>query len=213
MKRPLVWLGLITAPLLSQGESVTTSSAGAGSTASGRLDVAVTIPAVLYLRIGTGSAIGGANNTTLDALTFTVPAANVGDGTVINAGAANGDLGNGGVTVRVFSNAGTAVSLNSNVAGQLRSPAGDTIPWSQIAVTSAALPVPSSGYTNGAITHPTFSATSGNGTATTLPAVGKLVRLEGRWTFRYSNASVVPAGTYGGTVANFGRVTYTATQL
>lgn len=213
MKRLLVGLGLIASPILGQADSVTVSSAATGSTASGRLDVSITVPAVLYLRIGTGSAVAAANNPTIDALTFTVPAANIGDGTVISAAAGNGDQGNGAVTVRVFSNVGTNVSLNSNVAGQLKSPAGDTIPWSQIAVASAALPVPSSGYTNGPITHPAFSATAGNGTATTLTAVGKLLRVEGRWTFSYSNTSVVPAGTYGSTVANFGRVTYTATQL
>lgn len=200
-------------PLPSQAESTTTTSATSGSTASARLDFTVVIPAVLYLRIGTGSAIAAANNTTVDAINFTVPAANIGDGTVISASAASGDQTNGAVTVRVFSNVGTNVTLNSSVTGQLSNGSGDTIPWSQIAVAAAALPTGTAGFTNGAITHPAFSSTTGAGTATTLTAVSKLVRQEGRWTFSYSNASVVPAGTYGATVANNGRVTYTATQL
>lgn len=200
-------------PLVSQAESTSTTSAVAGSTATARLDFTVVIPAVLYLRIGTGNAIAAANNTTVDAINFTVPAANVGDGTVINAAAASGDLANGAVTVRVFSNVGTNVTLNSSVTGQLSNGAGDTIPWSQIAVAAAALTTGTAGFTNGVITHPTFSSSTGAGTPTTLTAVSRLVRQEGRWTFSYSNANVVPAGTYGATVANNGRVTYTAAQL
>jgi hypothetical protein len=194
-------------------ESTTTTPAILNSTSTARLDVTVVVPAVLYLRIGTGSAIGAANNTTVDAISFTVPGTNIGDGTVINASAASGDLTNGAVTVRVFSNVGGNVTLNSNVSGQLTSVAGDTIPWSQIAVSPAALPSTTAGFTNGVITHPAFSATSGNGTATTLTATGKLVRQEGKWTYTYSNANVRPAGTYGATIANNGRVTYTALQL
>ena len=39
-------------------------------------------------------------------ITFNVPAANVGDGTVVNATAGSGNLGNGAVTVRVVGNNG-----------------------------------------------------------------------------------------------------------
>ena len=204
---------LLLTPLATLAESTSTPSAASGSTATARLDFTVVIPAVLYLRIGTGSGVGAANNTTIDAINFTVPAGNVGDGTVINASAASGDLTNGAVTVRVFSNVGTNVTLNSSVTGQLSNGSGDTIPWSQVGVAAAALTTGTAGYTNGAITHPAFSATTGLGTATTLTAASKLVRQEGRWTFTYTNANVVPAGTYGATVANNGRVTYTATQL
>lgn len=206
---------IIAAPLAVQAESTTINPATTGSTATAHLDFTVVIPPVLYLRIGAGSAIAAANNTNVDSLTFTVPAANLGDGTVIAAGAADGDLGNGAVTVRVFSNFGTNVTLNSSVTGQLlNAVAGDTIPWSQIAVTPAALAATTTGYTNGVITHPTFSATSGAGTATTLTAASKLVRQEGKWTFSYTNANSVPAGTYGSnTAGKNGRVTYTATQL
>jgi hypothetical protein len=204
---------VLALPGLALAESTTITSAVAGSAATAKLDFTVVIPAVLFLRVGTGSAVGAANNATVDSLTFTVPSGNIGDSTVINAGATDGDLNNGAVTVRVFSNFGTNVTLNSNVSGQLINGSGDTIPWTQIAVASAADPVPLPGYTNTGITHPTFSATTGNGTATTLTAASRMVRQQGKWTFSYANGAVVPAGTYGSTVAKNGRVTYTALQL
>ena len=202
-------------PMLAQAESTTVTPAATASAASAKLDFSIVVPAVLFLRVGTGSAVGGANNATVDSIAFTVPATNIGDGTVINASAASGDLTNGAVTVRVFSNVGTNVSLNSNVTGPLKTTAGDTIPWSQITVTPAALATTTPGYTNGAITHPAFSLAAGGGagTATTLTAAAKLVRQEGKWTFTYANSTAAPSGTYGATVANNGRVTYTATQL
>jgi len=204
---------VLALPLCALAESQSNTSAATNSTAQARLDFTVVIPAVLYLRVGTGNAVGAAANATVDSLTFTVPAANIGDGTVIAAGATDGDLTNGAVTVRVFSNVGTNVSLNSSVTGQLINGSGDTIPWTQVAVATAADPTPITGWTNTGITHPAFSATTGNGTATTLTAASKLVRQQGKWTFTYSNANVVPAGTYGNTIAKNGRVTYTATQL
>jgi len=200
-------------PLLSQAESATTTAAVTGSVATARLDFAIVIPALLYLNVGTGSAIAAANNTTVNAMNFTVPAANIGDGTVINASAGSGDLSNGAVTVRVFSNVGTNVTLNSGVSGQLSDGAGNTIAWNQINVAGAALGATTPGYTNAAITHPTFNAASGNGTATLLTASSKLVRQEGKWTYTYLNMVTPPAGTYGGSIANNGRVTYTALQL
>jgi hypothetical protein len=46
-----------------------------------------------------------------------------------------------------------------------------------------------------------------------LTATNKLVRVEGKWTYTYLNATLPAAGTYGGTIVKNGRVTYTATQL
>lgn len=201
----------LLAPVLAHAESTTVNPAIVGSTASAKLDFTVVIPAVLYLRVGTGNAIGAANNATVDSLSFTVPGANLGDSTVI-AGV-GGDLTAGAVTVRVFSNLGTNVSLNSSVSGQLINGTGDTIPWTQIAVATAPLATTTAGYTNAGLTHPTFSATSGNGTAVTLAPASKMVRQEGKWTFTYANSNAYPAGTYGSTILNNGRVTYTATQL
>lgn len=204
---------VLALPALAFAESSSVNPATSGSGANARLDFTVVIPSVLFLRVGTGNGIGAADNNSVDGLTFSVPATGIGDGTAVNAGAADGDLGNGAVTVRVFSNAGTDVTLNSNVSGQLLNDAGDTIAWSQIAVVAAADPNPVAGFTNAGITHPAFAAASGNGTPTTLSAASKLVRQQGKWTFSYSNAAVKPAGTYGATAAKNGRVTYTASQI
>jgi hypothetical protein len=198
------------APVLSSAESTTITPAVVGSAPAARVDFTVLVPPVIYIRIGTGNAIAAANNTTTDSLNFTVPGANVGDSSSI-AGT-GGDLTAGAVTVRVFSNKGTNVSLNSSVTGALSNGTGDSIPWSEINVASGALGAPTAGYTSG-ITHPTFSATTGSGTATTLAATGTLVRFEDKWTFTYKNTTTPVGGTYGSSVANNGRVTYTATQL
>ena len=195
-------------PAVSHAESNFTNPAASTSTASGRLDFTVVVPSVLFLRIGTGGAVGVAG-AVIDGLTFTVPATNIGDSTVITG--TGGDLTNGAVTVRVFSNFGSNVTLNSSVTAPLTS-GTDTIPWSQITVVATALGAATAGFTNAAITHPAFSATTGAGTATTLTAASRLVRQEGKWTFSYSNTAVVPAGTYGAPGTS-GRVTYTATQV
>jgi hypothetical protein len=200
--------GLATAPAFA--ESTFNAAAVTGTTATARLDFSVVIPQVLFLRVGTSSG-NTTTDATIDALTFTVPGANVGNGTAV-AGT-GGDLTAGAVTVRVYGNNGN-ISLNSATTGLLQGAvAADTIPWSQIGVAAGALTVATAGYTNAAITHPAFNATFGAGTATTLTATNKIVRLEGKWTYTYLNTALPAAGTYGGTVAKNGRVTYTATQL
>jgi hypothetical protein len=215
MKKVIVVSALALAGLVStaaRAESQFVSPAITGSIASARLDFTVVIPQVLFLRVGTSSG-NTATDGTIDGITYTVPAANVGDASVI-AGV-GGDLTAGAVTVRVYGNGGN-INLNSNTTGPLTTgTAGEIIPWSQISVAPTALAATTAGFTNAAITHPAFNlgATGGAGTATSLTAVNKVVRVEGRWTYTYLNAATVPAGTYGGTVARNGRVTYTATQL
>lgn len=202
--------GLFAAP--AWAESTYTSPATTGSTATARLDFTVTIPQVLFLRVGTSSG-NAATDGTIDGITYTVPAANVGDASVI-AGV-GGDLTAGAVTVRTYGNGGN-ISLNSTTTGPLTTgTAGEVIPWSQISVAAAPLASTTTGFTNAAITHPAFNlgTTGGAGTVTTLTATNKVVRVEGKWTYSYLNTNSVAAGTYGGTVAKNGRVTYTATQL
>ncbi|MES2944117.1 MAG: hypothetical protein V4772_14710 [Pseudomonadota bacterium] len=204
---------VFAAPLAVHAESTTVNPAISGSTATGRLDFTVVIPAVLYLRIGTGNAIAAANNATIDGITFTVPATNIGDSTVV-AGV-GGDLNAttpGSVTVRVFSNFGTGVGLNAAAGGQLTSSGGDTIAWTDIAVATAALPATTAGYTNGTLAHPALTA-AGVGTSVPIAAVGRLVRQETKWTFSYSNSTAKPAGSYGAGTGTNGRLTYTATQV
>ena len=203
-------IGLLSAT--AHAESTFNGAATTGSTAAARVDFSIVIPQVLFLRVGTSSG-NTATDGTIDSVTFTVPAANVGDSSVI-AGV-GGDLTAGAVTVRVYGNGGN-ISLNSATTGPLTTgTAGEVIPWSQINVAGAALGATTAGFTNAAITHPAFNlgAGGGAGTATTLTATNRLVRVEGKWTYSYLNASIPAAGTYGGSVAKNGRVTYTATQL
>lgn len=182
------------------------------TTSTARLDFQIVIPRVLFLQVGTGTSL--ADNTAVDLLTFTVPAANLGDGTDING--TGGNLTGGAVTVRVFGNNGN-IGLTATTSGALNNgAAGDTIPWSEILVTASAPTTPATGYLATAIAHPVIPAT-GTGATTTITATNKVVRQEGIWTFRYDNTIPYAAGTYGGAGAaspgaglNNGRIVYTA---
>ena len=210
-------------PMLAQAESTFVSPASntAGSnTATARLDFKIVIPQVLFLRVGNSSG-NTVTDGSVNLLSFTVPSVNVGDGTVITGtGGDISPLTSAAVTVRAYGNGGN-ITLNSNVTGPLlNAVGGDTIPWSQIVVVAAPLPAAvasptTQGFTNTAITHPPFNtaAAGGAGTGTTLSATGKVVRVEGMWTYTYANAAAVAAGTYGETITKNGRVTYTAVQL
>lgn len=211
MKKLLLVTALAAiAPLVAQAESNFTTAAGTQS-ATARLDFRVVVPKVLFLQVGTGTNL--ANNATVNEVSFDVPAGAVGNGTAV-AGT-GGDLASGGVTVRVLGNSGT-VSLTNATTGQLTSGVvgNPTVPWTDIVVTAGALATTTAGYTNAAIAHPPFNNAAAGGastTATTLAASAGLVRREGSWTFAYANTATLPAGTYGDTAGNNGRVTYTAT--
>ena len=204
-------IGLLSAT--AHAESTFNGAAVSTSTASARVDFTIVVPQVLFLRVGTSSGNTATDGTT-DNVVFTVPAANIGDSSVI-AGV-GGDLTAGAVTVRVYGNGGN-ITLNSNTTGLLTNATGETIPWSQINVTGGALTTPTAGFTNAAITHPAFSAATGAGpnagTPTTLTATNKVVRVEGKWTYTYLNTTVPAAGTYGGINTRNSRITYTATQI
>ena len=191
----LVVLGL---PMLAGAESNIQTGAGA-LTATARLDFRITVPKTLFLQVGTGTA--NANNTTINLIDFVVPAANVGDGTPIAATAASGDLGNGVVTAKVVGNNGN-VTLSSTTAGALGNGAGDTVSFAQIATAASVLTSAT------ALAAPAL--VDGGTTNTTVPAAGKIVNRDAKWTFSFLNSAVVPPGIYGGVNANNSRVTYTA---
>ena len=180
-----------------QAESFFVTGAGA-LTATARLDFLVVIPKILYLRVGTGSPL--ATNATVNQLTFTVPAANVGDSTAIAS--TGGDLSAGAaVTARVIANSGT-VTLTTQTPNQLlRATGTELISYSQIALAVTTL------TTATALTPPAM--TDNATTTTTIAPTANVVNLDGTWTFTYLNPTVPAAGTYGG-AANQGRVTYTA---
>ena len=204
----------ITVPQVVRAESDVNLAAGPTTTATARLDFQIVIPRVLFLQVGTGTSL--ADNTAIDMISFNVPAANLGNGT--DVAGTGGNLTGGAVTVRVFGNNGN-IGLTAATNGALTNgAAGDTIPWSEIKVTSSAPTTPATGYLATAIAHPAIPAT-GTGAATTITATNKVVRQEGIWTFAYDNSAPYAAGTYGGagpaspnnTGLNNGRILYTAT--
>jgi hypothetical protein len=184
-------------------ESDVNTGTGTPLTASARVDFRITVPKVVYLRVGTGANL--ADDTTVNLIDFTVPAANVGDSTVVAATAGSGDLGNGVVTARLIGNNGT-ITFTSTTAGALGNGAGDTISYGQISTAAAVL--------TSAAALPAPALADGATTSTTVaPNVGaKVVNRDARWTYTYLNQNVAPAGTYGGVNTNNGRVTYTASM-
>ncbi|HQR24222.1 MAG TPA: hypothetical protein PK163_05510 [Steroidobacteraceae bacterium] len=190
---------MLAAPLAAHAESSFQTGAGA-LTANARVDFTITIPKVLFLRVGTGT--NNATNAAIDLITFTVPAANVGNGTPVAATAGSGDLGNGAVTAVVRGNNGN-ISFSANTAGAMNNGnVTDTINWSEITTTAASL------TTATVLAAPTIP--NSGATTITLTAVNKVVNQDARWTYAYANSAIVPAGTYGGVNVNNGRVTYTA---
>ena len=189
--------GISAMPTAANAESKFVTAASGTLAASANLDFTITIPKFVYVRIGTGSNM--ANSTTIDNLVYTVPAANIGDGTAI-AGT-GGDLTGGQVTARVIGNNGT-IAFSSQTAGALSNGAGDTISWSQMDVAVA------TNTSATALSHPTL--VDGSTTSINLaPTSGtKVTNLDAKWTFTYKNQNIVPAGTYGGVNTNNGRVVY-----
>lgn len=210
-----------TSSVFAESQFVTTPTTGS-QTATARLDFRITIPRFIYLRVGTGNAFGAANNTTINLIDFNIPAASVGTNTAAapfaanGVGAANqGDIGAGTVTARLVANgwSGTA-TLTAVANGALTNATGDTIDYTKIGVTTAAL----AGVTQ-PLTHPT-TLTNGTTTFTGVTATTgtKVIDRGSQWTFAYANDAVVPEGVYGQTTAamaantNNGRVVYTATM-
>lgn len=140
-------------------------------TASADLQFRVIVPKFIDFRVGS-------TGNTVDNVDFTVPAANVGNGTAVarDGGAAIG--------VALRSNAGN-IALAATGPANLTS-GGNTIAWTQITGTSsdaAGLPVPVVGAT-----------------ATNLTAAAGVINRTANWTFSYANQNLVGAGTYTGTV-------------
>lgn len=189
--------GVSALPSAALAESKFVTGTSTPLTASANLDFTITIPKFVYLRVGTGTSM--ANNTTIDSLTYAVPAANVGDSTSITG--AGGDLTGGQVTARVTGNNGT-IAFSSTTLGALNNGGGDTISWSQMNVAVA------TNTSTTALTHP--SLVDGSTTSVNLPITSgaKVTNLDAKWTFTYKNNNIVASGTYGGVNAQNGRVTY-----
>jgi hypothetical protein len=199
-------IAALATPMLANAESATVTGAGALSTPA-RLDFSITVPKVLFLRVGAGGLYGAASVGTINLIDFQVPVANVGNGASVAATAASGDLSNGAVTALLRSNAGV-VTLLASTLGALTNATADTIPWSEISITNSALVTPAFANT---FPHIAALPLTGNSANFAPAPVSKVTNVGSTWTFAYKNTNTVPFGTYGPT-AN-GRVTYTASVL
>lgn len=189
-------------PLLAHAESAFNTTSPGPTSASARLDFQIVIPRVLFLQVGTGTSM--AANGAVDMVTFTVPAANVGDSSVI-AGT-GGNLTAGKVTAKLVGNGGT-ITLGSTVPNGLSDGAGSTISYAQIATASVV------GGTGNILTAPALVDNTTTNTAVAVTSGTKVTNRDATWTYTYLNSVTPAAGTYGGAGINQGRVTYTATML
>lgn len=175
--------------------AVTAAATSLSTTA--RLNVAVNVPRILYLRVGDAGAAINTVTFTAGLTGVTVPTTDsvyagampVGPGAV--SAADDNGASDGQVAVQLWTNNGSA---NLNCTGAALTSGANTIPLSDITVTSL-----SSG---GSLAHPGASlacASGARGSAGTN-------NLTDTWTFAYAPTVLPPAGAYT-TV-----VTYTASQ-
>jgi hypothetical protein len=202
LKSLAILAGTAGAFLVGSAHAESNFQTGAGAlTATTHLDFQIVIPKILYLRVGAGTDL--ATNATINKLSFTVPAASVGNGTAIAS--TGGDLAAGAaVTARVIANSGT-VTITTTTPNMIKDVAGDTISYGQIALAV-------SGLTTGTSFTPA-AMSDGAVTTTTIAPTLNVVNQDATWTFTYKNQNVVAAGTYGGVNVNNSRVTYTASIL
>jgi hypothetical protein len=182
--KTLLALAVAGAAIGAQAESNINSGAAAGLSASAKLNFRVTIPRVIYLRVGTGTDY--TPSTTVDDVLFTVAAGNVGTGTAVAGAPAS-------IGVHVLSTGGNVTLSANGTSGGLAGPGG-SIAWSQITGSSS----------NAALPHPSAIGNGVAGGAQTLTASSGVVKQSANWSFSYANAAAFQAGNYDGVV------TYTA---
>lgn len=178
-----VAVAVLGAAFSAQAESNIATGAAPNLTAAAKLNFRVTIPRVLYLRVGTGTDFVA--NAGVDTITFAPAAANVGTGVAVAGTSAPASP----ITVRVLSTGG-AITLAATSATTGLVNGGVTIPWTQI----------TSATNNAALAAPAVGAPAAN-----IAAVGGIVAQSATWNFNYLNANTYAAGNYDGVV------TYTAT--
>lgn len=188
-------LAMAALPGVTRAESNYQTGAGA-LTATAHVDFTIIIPKILFLQVGTGTL--NATNAAVDLITFTVPAANVGDASVISG--TGGDQTLGVVTAKVKGNSGNITLSAITPAAIHDGVVAENIDWGQITTTPSLL------TTATVLAAPTL--TTSTTTTVALVAVNKVVNQDAKWTYKYLNANVPTAGTYGGVNTNNSRVTY-----
>ena len=173
-------LGLPQAVL---AESNLQAGAAPALAASARLDFRITIPRVIFLRVGTGTNF--ASNPTVDAVDFNVPDNASGSGVAV-AGQSSATI-----TARVVANGNNISFSAAGSTGGLTpaSGAASAVPWTEIVAASS----------GGSLPHPAIG-NGGAGSASTLVASGGVVDQSSTWSFSYRNTTVMAAGVYSGQV-------------
>jgi hypothetical protein len=177
--------------------------AGSSTDNAGALSIdqslAFTLAYPRFLRFRVGSAGSGV----VDRVTFTPTVANLGNATILLG--TGGDAGGSTANVEVVGNNGQVTITPTNNSGGLGlgtgAPADGFISYGQIETlsSSANLPAPVLSNAGGAASQPALNASL-------------VTNRSAQWTFRYLNATVPSAGTYGAGGGTGGRVTYTATM-
>jgi len=202
--KSLMGAAALTLPLVAYAGSSFTSGAG-NLTATATVNFSVVIPQFLYLRVGAGSSYSTGTRATVagtDLITFSPAVAAVGNGTaVVGVG---GDIPGGGIETAAIIGNGGNVTLVAATTGQLSDGAGDSISFTQITTAATA---------NAEATLLAAPPLNNTTSSETVTAVNKVVKADAKWTFGYANTVTPAAGTYGGSVANNGIATYTATML
>ncbi len=188
--------GLSMAGLANAASGTNTAAVGPRSVAN-PVNFSIVIPAFLYFQVGN---VGSTNT-----MTFTTPAANVGNSTAVAPTGGDAPAAGGpGVNVVVRGNNGQVVisTTVASASGLGTGTASDGfINYNQISTTSSdAANVPAPTLANAGIAN--VNVALGGGVA----GAGKVTNRSAVWTYSYLNTTVPSAGTYSGAA------TYTATM-
>ena len=194
----LVVAALVSGAALS-GSAIAASGTSTTSPASvaNNLNLRIVIPSFLFFRVGTVGA-------TVDTITFSPAAANVGNS--VSQPGLGGDASAGsGSNIAVLGNNGQVVigtTVTGGGAGMGTGTAADGfISYGQVTTGSSDVPnLPAPTLANAGIAN--VNVALGGGVA----GAGKVTNRSAVWTYGYANATFPSAGTYTGTV------TYTATM-
>lgn len=192
-------------PLLCHAESTFNTTAASPMTASAHLDFAITIPKFIFVRINSGignGSTGWATGGAIDQIAWAPTPAQLGTGPM--APTSGGDIAVGTSTAAVAGNSGD-ITFGATTTGKLNDTTGDSISFTTISV-----PLPAHLSTATTLAFPGLVDTATSNI--TLTAVGKVVQQDAKWTWSWSNAAVIPQGTYGGINTNNSRVTFTASE-
>ncbi|MDH4189933.1 MAG: hypothetical protein OEW21_06990 [Betaproteobacteria bacterium] len=183
--------GLSTNALAESTGNITNTTPGT-TAATAHVDFVVVIPKFLSLRVGTGSL--AAASATIDSITFTEVATDVGSnnvitGSALTVAAAGNSSGAAKITYTTTDAAGAALAALSDGT--------NTIPWSTIKVANG-----------GVIAHPAALANAAGTTVATFAA--GVFNSSDTWTYTFQDGGTVYAASAG--TGYLGRVAYSLTQ-